>query len=98
MVKYYPGSERYCRLMCASTHNRAIEDRIIEVIEDMRKYEGVSKSYVSYKCGVSDVSLWKWLNGRTFPKDLGLLRTLVGACGGELHMKIVAPDGEEFII
>lgn len=81
----------------ATLQNRAIEDRLMRVVEDMRYYEGITKKQVAAKCGVSAVTRWKWFNGETFPKDLDLLRTLVEACGGRLRMKIVAKDGEEFI-
>ncbi len=69
---------------------------MMRVLDNLRRYEGITKPQVSRQMGVSVVTLWNWRNGMAFPRSLARLREFVKASGGKLKLSIVAKDGEEW--
>ncbi len=81
----------------ATLHNRGIEDRIMRCLAAMWKSSGETQAAIASKLGVSQVTVWQWVEGGlSFPNSLARLRRLVEVSGAKLHIKITH-DGEEFV-
>jgi transcriptional regulator with XRE-family HTH domain len=81
----------------ATLHDRAIEDSIMQTLAGMWKGAGATQASIASMVGVSQVTIWQWVEGgMAFPNSLSRLRRLVEASGAKLHLKITRDD-DEFI-
>jgi transcriptional regulator with XRE-family HTH domain len=79
----------------ASSHDRALEDRLCKALTEMRRKTGVNQQDVADRLGVSRVAVWNWENCITFPQSLANLQRWAAVLGGKVEFRITTKDGIE---